>query len=562
MKKAVFYCLLLLLALPVWTQNVVSGVSGSSYINISKDPPKPPYLEIPSGSIQFTDPGGNKIIDAGEKAYIRFDLKNSGMGPGLNLQAMVRQIGDTKGLTYSRSLNLGTLEPGKSKRVEIPLTGGMDLVGGEAEFEVFVNEANGFDSDPFSIVIPTAAFRAPLVKIVDHKLSSQSGTTLEKRRPFELQLLLQNVGQGQADNVRVALPVPQDIFCLSGNEDAFVGTLAVGETYLIDYSFVTTAAYNRENITFTFRPTEKHGKYSESKTITLSMNQQVSDQRLVVEGKKESRTEVLTASLTSAVDKNIPANPSKKANRIALVIGNENYAGGGSLNAQINVDYARNDAVIFREYALKTLGVKEDNMFFLTDASAGAMKREIDRVTELLKRLGPESELIFYYAGHGLPDEATGIPYLIPVDVDATNLSYAVRLSEVYRKFSETGAKRITILLDACFSGGARNQPLLAARGVRIKPESEPISGNMVVFAASSGDQSSLPYHREKHGLFTYFLLKKLQETGGEVNYGQLTDYLKREVGIVSLRENGKEQDPEIRVSHEIENNWREGKVK
>lgn len=562
MKKIVLFIVIALMAIPSMAQKVISATSESKYVSISKDPPKPPILKKVDGSLQFIDTDGNKKIDAGETAYIRFDLINTGIGPGLNLNAKVRQVIYTKGISFNESLPLGTLEPGKTKLVEIPVTGTMELPEGKTEFEIVVDEANGFGSDTILITIQTSQFRSPLVKIVDYTVSSQSGITLQKKIPFDLQILVQNVGKGVASNVRIKLPVPENIVCLSSNEDEFIGMLEPGETKLIDYNFITTAYYTDNTIQFTFSPSEKYGKYGESKTINLTMTQQVSDKPMVVQGKEEEKREIELASLTSAVDKNIPNNSTKSPNRLALIIGNENYAGSGSLNAQINVDYARNDAGVFREYALSALGVKEENLFFLTDASAGEMRKEIDRVTELLKRMGSSSELIFYYAGHGLPDEETRIPYLIPVDIDATNLSYAIKLSDVYRKFSETGAHRILIFLDACFSGGGRNQGLLAARGVRIKPEEAPVSGNMVVFSASSGDQSSLPYYKEKHGIFTYFLLKKIQETGGNVTLGELSAYLKQNVGIVSLQENSKVQDPEILVSPAVESIWRNWTVK
>jgi hypothetical protein len=35
--------------------------------------------------------------------------------------------------------------------------------------------------------------------------------------------------------------------------------------------------------------------------------------------------------------------------------------------------------------------------------------------------------------------------------------------------------------------------------------------GNMVVFSAAQGDETAYPNNDEKHGMFTYFLLKKLQ---------------------------------------------------
>jgi len=259
------------------------------------------------------------------------------------------------------------------------------------------------------------------------------------------------------------------------------------------------------------------------------------------------------ASLSSDIDRNIPENALKNPLKVALIIGNENYSG---LNAEINVNYARRDAETFRNYATRTLGVEEKNLYFMTDATSGIMKRNIDLVVELVKRLGSEAELIFFYAGHGFPDERDQVPYLIPVDVNGSDLTSAIPLRDVYRKFSETNAKKITVLLDACFSGGGRNQGILAARAVRIKPKEEAVSGNLVVFAASSGEQTALPYDEQKHGMFSYFLMKRLQETNGSASYGDLYEFLKDKVGVESLRVNGKPQDPAIMYSPMLTETW------
>ncbi|MFA5420142.1 MAG: caspase family protein, partial [Bacteroidales bacterium] len=193
---------------------------------------------------------------------------------------------------------------------------------------------------------------------------------------------------------------------------------------------------------------------------------------------------------------------------------------------------------------------------FLTDATAGEMEQKIDLVSKLAARTAEEAEIIFFFAGHGLPDEVSKEPYIIPVDVSGTNLSSAVKLAEVYKTFSETGAQKVTFFLDACFSGGGRDAGLLAARSVKVKPKDELVTGNMVVFSASSGEQSSLPYNDKQHGMFTYFLLKKLQETKGNISYGKLADFVKSNVSLESLRINNKEQDPTVKISIDVQDKW------
>jgi len=183
-------------------------------------------------------------------------------------------------------------------------------------------------------------------------------------------------------------------------------------------------------------------------------------------------------------------------------------------------------------------------------------------MNKIIKATDGTADVFFYYAGHGLPDETTKEAYLIPVDVNGTNLNYAINLKNLYSKLTEFPSKRVTIFLDACFSGGARNQSLLSARGVKVKPKDEVLKGNLVVLTASSAEQSSLPYKAKNHGLFTYFLLKKLQESNGDVTYKELSDYLNKTIKLNSILINDKEQLPQTNISLEVQNEWMNWKIK
>lgn len=102
---------------------------------------------------------------------------------------------------------------------------------------------------------------------------------------------------------------------------------------------------------------------------------------------------------------------------------------------------------------------------------------------------------------------------------------------------------------------------MLAARAIKIKPRESIIKGNMVVFSASSGDQISLPYREKQHGMFTYFLLKKMQETRGDVTYRELFDYVNSKVSFESVKKNDKEQNPRIQTSDDLRNVWEKRKI-
>lgn len=271
-----------------------------------------------------------------------------------------------------------------------------------------------------------------------------------------------------------------------------------------------------------------------------------------------SRSENLsTTTIASDVDINIPKVEKEYPYRFALIIGNEDYKSHQrEMGNEINVDFARNDALTFQKYCTNVLGIPEKNVTLLLDATSASIWQAVDKISKLIKVNNGKAEVFFYYAGHGLPHEATKEPYLIPVDVSGGNLTYAIKLNEVYSKLTESPSQKVIVFLDACFSGGARNQTLLAARGVKVKPKHDALSGNIVVFAASTDEQSSLPYKEKQHGLFTYYLLKKLQESKGNVTLSELSDYIQENVNLNSILVNNKEQSPQILFSINIEGKW------
>jgi len=259
----------------------------------------------------------------------------------------------------------------------------------------------------------------------------------------------------------------------------------------------------------------------------------------------------------SDVDLNIPSTPVRNDKTYALVIGNEDYKSfQAGLNDEVNVDFAMRDASIFKTYLNKTLGVPEENIKLLLNARSIEMSRELKKLVSFIKTMNGTADVIVFYAGHGLPDEVTKAPYIMPVDVSGTDLQFAVKLTDMYAQLTAYPARRVTVFIDACFTGGARGQALIAARGVKVKPVEDALSGNLVVFSASSGEQSSLAYKEKGHGMFTYFLLKKIQESKGNVTYKNLSDYLTREVSLQSLRVNNKEQNPGVTVSESLDNQW------
>jgi len=118
-------------------------------------------------------------------------------------------------------------------------------------------------------------------------------------------------------------------------------------------------------------------------------------------------------------------------------------------------------------------------------------------------------------------------------------------LDKMYADLGSTNAASVTYFIDACFSGANRSGDMMEQnRGVAIKSKGGQLQGNSVVFSAAQGDETAYVYQDKSHGMFTYFLLKKLQDTKGNVSYGELSDFINEKVTRMSLVENSKSQTP------------------
>ena len=258
----------------------------------------------------------------------------------------------------------------------------------------------------------------------------------------------------------------------------------------------------------------------------------------------------------SDVDINIPVTNTKAENTFVLIIANENY------EFIDDVQFALNDGETFKDYCIKTLGIPERQVWLYKNASAGIMAGGVDKMVQAMN-IFDNAKAIVYYCGHGIPDEKTGDAYIVPTDGKGTNTATCYSLNKLYKTIADSKATNVTYFMDACFTGANRDGSMLVgARGVAREAKKEVIEGNTIVFSAASGDETAMPYKEKGHGLFTYFLLKKLQETQGNVTYGELAEYINRNVKKEAFLTNEKPQNPVIATSEQMSGSWKTIKLK
>lgn len=263
------------------------------------------------------------------------------------------------------------------------------------------------------------------------------------------------------------------------------------------------------------------------------------------------------ASMTDNIDFLVPSSPIVNNKTFAIIIANENY------KRVPNVPFAHNDGNIFRKYLISSFGIPEDNIEYLEDASLNDIKYALANVSQRCNAFKDEVSVIVYYAGHGVPDDKTAEAFLLPVDGFGTDPSSGLNLDDFYASLSEMPAKSIVVLLDACFSGAKRDGGMLmATRGITIKPKMQVPDGKLIVLSATSNDETAFPIEEQKHGLFTYTLLRKIQETEGNITWGELADYVTETVKNRSIDLNGKLQTPTVSVSASMKDTWRSLKLR
>jgi hypothetical protein len=247
-----------------------------------------------------------------------------------------------------------------------------------------------------------------------------------------------------------------------------------------------------------------------------------------------------TSSVTSPVLSKL--NPKKSQNTamnvdsIAVVIGNQAY----SHRDVPSVDYADNDAMAIKRFLVDTLGYLDGNIIFQTDTTKAELEKIFGTKDNhrglLFNYVKPgKSEVFIYYSGHGAPDPTTNQAYLVPIDCDPVMMGLtAYPLNALYGNLPKIEAKRVTVVIDACFSGGTNTGKWLVknASPALIKVNSPvSIQNDLTIFTSAKNNQVSSWYPEKQHSMFTYFFLKAITgdadvNTDGKITYQEIYDFV------------------------------------
>jgi hypothetical protein len=523
-----------------------------------KAAPLPPNL---SAQVAFTELSGNRILDADETGKLIITLQNRGKGDAFDVRAEIKASGKTEGLTFDGDVLIGTVPAGQTVKKEILLKTAEDTPDADISLTVEIREANGFEPNPMKVSFKTKAFEPPKLVVADVGINDQKGSgRIEPGGVVELTVRVQNIGHGVAREAVADVQTGKNVFIAADSMTHFdLGNILSGQFKDFTFSFyANNRIVNGEKIPITINLNEARPRFKADHPLQLVMNApQKRLEEVVVKGEDnpDKGAIALAGGLSVDVDKNIPAGQKAGKYDVAVVIGNRNYAATGSPD----VAFANRDGQIMKEYLIQTMGYDPKNILYAEDATLSKFNEffgsDRDHKGKLFRFVKADVSKVFvYYVGHGAPDLESQEAYFVPVDANPQDLkSNGYRLQTFYDNLAKIPAKKMTVVLDACFSGNSESGMLfkdISPTLVKVKKEFRGPK-NAVIITSAAVDQVSTWYREKRHSLFTYFFLKGLQgdadmNKDGKITVGEMDSYLKEQVPYMARRLTGNEQNPVV----------------
>lgn len=483
-------------------------------------PVKSPKLVIAMDENGFQDANGNKVIDAGERFDIHFTIRNEGEGDAYNLRLrLYEEQGYETYFDGAREKDGGHIPVGTSKQYTFTYIAKYDMPTDLAKIKIQAFEQNGFDTD-HALEVNMQEYAMPRLRIADYQFTASEGSSITLGSNGKFTFALQNSGLKTARDVKLNFNLPAHVFPTDVPATT-IDSIAPGDVITLNYGFLVNKRFDGDSIAVMVSVNEETRTSYLNETYKVKLGEYLTSTVVTkIEGETTNRPKIIDKNfrlgLQSELLENIPIGASSP-HRYALIIGNEDYSSRVGANAEINVPYAINDAAVFYEYCVRTFGIPDKQIRIISDATVGMMAEGLDWLISMAKA-DPKAEIFYYYSGHGNNDESTKKAYLLPVDITGRNVRLGLSLDELYQRLGNLSIKGAYIFLDACFSGGYKSDaPIVAQKGVRVRPNIIAPHGHTLSFSSSSGNETSSVYHEKKQGYYTYFLLKVLKEAGGNL---------------------------------------------
>ncbi|MFH1368337.1 MAG: PorV/PorQ family protein [Elusimicrobiota bacterium] len=527
-------------------------------------PSKPPILNITN--LTFEDEDGDNILSAEEKGNISFDITNSaGAGASFGLKEIPALIPKMKDIIIN-SIDIGDIEAGRRKSVKIPISSTINLPDGEVIVEIETQEANGFNPDNVRIRFKTQKVKSPDINIVKfgiddtlypnkpEKQSVGNGNGIvEPGESVDVSAVLANKGKGVTKNAYVTISCNDPSIDFLSPVKLPIGDLEPGKLIEIKFAFTVKKQCTANVLPIKISLTDAHAIFNKELPLDIALNKVYSKIQVVEVTSKPREIQAQEIPTFGADLFPVPKTRTTNPDGIAVVFGIMNYK-----HPDVpSVTYAINDIQAVREYLVDALGYRKDNIIYLENPTQGDITRVFGtegnprgQLSDYVKE--GKSDVFVYYSGHGAPDIESKKAYLVPSDCHPNYVKLnGYPLELLYENIGKIKAKNVTIVIDACFSGGSEKGMLLTKASALIPVERPKASSGINVFTAAGDSEVASWYPDKQHSLFTYYFLKGLQGSANTnkdkaLTLGELKEYLTENVPSIARRNYGRNQNPQF----------------
>ena len=252
--------------------------------------PKRSRPELPAHLVleetAFREPSGNRALDADEEGALHLEIRNDGLGPA-QVAVCLTPLSSVEHVEFERYRAVGTLPPGESRTIEIPLRAGLDVVDGQHEVRVEVVDGFSLETVPVTLRFDTRSLDAPEFRIVVRDYDD--GTFFARNRPdgqvqagemVRVIANVQNVG-GDADEVVATVEASQSRVNFSrdleGSQDnRFVlERMAAGENRDVEFYYFTSPVFDQATVDFTLKVEEAWKRFGAEEVLSFDIEESV-----------------------------------------------------------------------------------------------------------------------------------------------------------------------------------------------------------------------------------------------------------------------------------------------
>jgi len=227
-------------------------------------------------TVEFSEPSGNKLLDAGEKGTIKVTVSNTGGSTAKNVLAKLSSAATAVGIDFSKSVTIGDVAPSSTRAGQFEVSA-FDYVQSQTfSLTVEVSADNGVKADPRPVSFSTRAAVRPAILAATVQFSEPSGNgILDPGETGTVTVSITNTGGTPAKGVIVRAKTQVDVSGVTFPAVVQVGDIAPTASGTARIPVQASETVRSQTISLTLEAADAGGIAAEAKTLAITTRERV-----------------------------------------------------------------------------------------------------------------------------------------------------------------------------------------------------------------------------------------------------------------------------------------------